>query len=200
LKNKIRSFLIAASWLMFVFFLVWVLFSLLTHGYFVWVSIVNMFAFQFFILLIPFVVIGVIYRVRSLQIASLIAAGLFLLIFGKFFIPKQKSPPLSDAVLRVMTYNMLVYAPEVHAVTDVIREENADVVFIQETSFAMVEILENEMRNVYPYQIHQPSDIPDGLSVISKYPFEEINYILAIHGLARPSCWMLTGMDRLSTS
>lgn len=145
-----------------------------------------MFAFQFFIFLIPFGLIGALYRVRSLQLASLIAVGLFLFMFGKFFIPKSETSPSAHHVLRVMTYNMLVYSPEVHTAIDVIREENTDIVFIQETSFAMAEALQNEMADVYPYQVHQPSDIPIGLSVISKYPLEAIDYDLGDSWVGTP--------------
>lgn len=145
-----------------------------------------MFAFYVFILLIPFVCVGNFYRVGSLQIASLIALGLFLFTFGKILTPKPNPTLMRHDVLRVMTYNMLVYSPEVDAAIDVIREENADIVFIQETSFAMAETLQNEMADVYPYQVHQPSDIPIGLSVISKYPLEVINYDLGDSWVGTP--------------
>jgi endonuclease/exonuclease/phosphatase (EEP) superfamily protein YafD len=145
-----------------------------------------MFAFYVFMLLTPFVCIATFYRVRLLQIASLMVVGLFLFTFGKFFTFGQKPAPSSHNVLRVMTYNMLVYTPEVHAVINVIREENVDIVFIQETSFAMAEIFENEMKDVYPYQIHHPSDIPTGLSVVSKHPLEAINHDLGDSWVGAP--------------
>jgi endonuclease/exonuclease/phosphatase (EEP) superfamily protein YafD len=178
LKKKIGPFLISVSSMAFLFFFTWFVLSFFTHGRFVWVNILNMFAFYVFIFLLPFGLIAIVYRVRVLKIASLIALVLFLLTFGKFFMPKQKPVPLSNDVLRVMTYNMLVYAPEVQAAARVIHKENADIVFIQETSFLMAEVLEEEMKDKYPYQIHQPSDIPVGLSLISKYPLEVIDYDL----------------------
>jgi endonuclease/exonuclease/phosphatase (EEP) superfamily protein YafD len=186
LGKRIGNLLIAASNSVFAGFFTWFLLSFLTHGRFVWVNIVNMFAFQVFIFLIPFGVLGVLYHRRHLQIASLIAFGLFLLIFGKLLIPKQSSIPSSADVLRVMTYNMLVYAPDVQVGADFIREEDADVVLIQETSVSMSNILEDEMKDLYPYQIHHPSDIPIGLSVISKYPFETIDYDLGDSWVGEP--------------
>jgi endonuclease/exonuclease/phosphatase family metal-dependent hydrolase len=77
-----------------------------------------------------------------------------------------------------MTYNMLAFTPDVSPVADVIREENADIIFMQETSFAMVDHLQKEMLDEYPYQFHLPSDIPLGMSIVSKYPFEPIDHDL----------------------
>jgi endonuclease/exonuclease/phosphatase (EEP) superfamily protein YafD len=186
LKEEIKSFLILTSSLVFIFFFIWFCLSFFTHGCFAWVNILNMFAFYIFIFLIPFGLIGIFHRIRLLQIASLVALALFVLTFGKLFVPKPRPVSSSANILQVMTYNMLVYTPEIHAAADVIREEDADVVFIQETSFLMAEMLESEMKEIYPYQIHQPSDIPVGLSVISKYPFEVINYDLGDSWVGEP--------------
>ena len=186
MKKKIRKLLIASSHLAFIFVFVWFFLSAFTHGRFLWVSIVNMFAFYTFGFLIPFALIGIFYNVRRLQLMSLVALGLFLFTFGKFFIPKQNSIASSPDVLRVMTYNMLVYTPDVSLVADVIDEENADIVLMQETSFEMADFLRQEMKVAYPYQTHFPSDIPAGLSVISKYPFEVIDYDLGDFWVGTP--------------
>jgi endonuclease/exonuclease/phosphatase (EEP) superfamily protein YafD len=173
-----RAIFIVLSDLAFVFFFLWYAFLTFTHGRFALVSLLNMFAFELFLLLIPFALVGIFLRVRRLQIASLVALVLFGFTFGKFFIPKQKPVPSSPDVLKVMTYNMLAFTPDVSKVADVIREESADIVFMQETSFAMADYLQTEMLDEYPYQIHDPSDIPLGMSVISKHPFELIDYSL----------------------
>jgi len=186
LLNSIRAFWIAASDLYFALFFVWFGISMLTHGYFAWVSMMNMFAFQIFLFLIPWALAGMIYRVRRLQISSAIAVLLFLLVFAKFFLPKEQTVLASSDSLKVMTYNMLVYTPDPSAILDVIREENADIVFIQEISFAVADSLEAEVKDEYPYQIHFPSDIPLGLSVISKFPFEKIDFEIGEHWVGQP--------------
>jgi endonuclease/exonuclease/phosphatase (EEP) superfamily protein YafD len=173
-----RAVFVVLSDLAFAFFFLWYALLTFTHGRFALVSVANMFAFQIFLLLIPFALAGIFLRVRRIQIASLVALVLFAFMFGKFFIPKQKPVPSSPDVLKVMTYNMLVFTPDVSAVADVIREENADIVFMQETSFAMADYLQREMLDEYPYQIHDPSNVPLGMSVISKHPFEKNDYDL----------------------
>jgi len=178
--------LIVFSDLAFVFVFVWFFLSIFTHGQIVWVDVVNMFAFYIFVLLIPFALVGIFYRVRRLQFVSLFALGLFLFTFGNSLTPKQKSIPSSTDALRVMTYNMLVYNFDASAVADVIYEEGADIVFLQETSFAMADFLRWDMIDAYPYQTHSPSDIPSGLSVISKYPFEIIDYDLGDFWVGAP--------------
>jgi len=190
MKQKIqlspRAFLIAASDLVFAFFFLWYALLTFTHGSLALISLVNMFAFQIFLLLIPFALAGTFLRVRRIQVASLVALVFFAVTFGKFFIPKQKPVPSSPDVLKVMTYNMLVYTPDVSKVADVIREENADIVFMQETSFAMAEYLQIEMLDEYPYQIHDPSDVPLGMSVISKYPLDPIDHDLGESWVGTP--------------
>lgn len=185
-KLHIRSIFLAASDLVFAFFFLWYALLTFTHGRLTLISLLNMFAFEFFLLLIPFALVGIFLRVRRLQIASLVALVLFGFTFGKFFIPKQKPVPSSPDVLKVMTYNMLAFTPDVSKVADVIREESADIVFMQETSFAMADYLQTEMLDEYPYQIHLPSDIPLGMSVISKHPFEPIDYNLEGYWVGTP--------------
>ena len=186
LHLSFRAFVIAASDLVFAFFFLWYALLIFTHGHLPLISLVNMFAFQIFLLLIPFALAGTFLHVRRIQVASLVALVFFAVTFGKFFIPKQKPVPSSPDVLKVMTYNMLVYTPDVSKVADVIREEDADIVFMQETSFAMAEYLQTEMLDEYPYQIHDPSDVPLGMSLISKYPFEPIDHDLGESWVGTP--------------
>lgn len=181
-----RAIFIVLSDLAFVFFFLWYALLTFTHGRFALVSLLNMFAFEIFLFLIPFTLVGIFLRVRRLQVASLVALVLFAVTFGKFFIPKQKPVPSSPDVLKVMTYNMLVFTPDVSKVADVIREESADIVFMQETSFAMAEYLQTEMLDEYPYQIHDPSDVPIGNSVISKLPFESIDFEMGDYWVGKP--------------
>ncbi len=50
----------------------------------------------------------------------------------------------------------------------------------------MADLLRRDMIDAYPYQTHSPSDIPSGLSVISKYPFEIIDYDLGDFWVGTP--------------
>ncbi|MBL8064040.1 MAG: endonuclease/exonuclease/phosphatase family protein [Anaerolineales bacterium] len=171
MKEKTLKFILVFIDLAFLFFFVWYFLSTFTHGRFAWVSVVNMFAFQFFLVLLLPALFGFFLKIRRHQVAASIAFGLFLFMYGRFFIPKGGGISDSNDHLKVMTYNMLVYTPETGAVGNVIREEAADIVFMQETSFGMSEYLENEMKDLYPYQLHFPSDVPVGMSLISKHPF-----------------------------
>jgi endonuclease/exonuclease/phosphatase (EEP) superfamily protein YafD len=146
----------------------------------------NMFAFEVFLLLLPCALAGFAYRLRRLQVAAGVAVLLLVFVFGKFFYPKGQSALAASGSLKVMTYNMLVYTPNSPAILGVIREENADVVFIQETSFDVADLLETEMKDAYPYQIHYPSEIPLGTSVISKYPFTEIEAGIESRWVGKP--------------
>ncbi|MCA2001524.1 MAG: hypothetical protein LDL51_06650, partial [Chloroflexi bacterium] len=106
LHTSFRSIFLAASDLIFAFFFLWYALMTFTDGRFILVSLLNMFAFQIFLLLIPFALAGILLRVRRLQAASLAALILFVITFGKFFLPKQKILSSPADTLKVMTYNM----------------------------------------------------------------------------------------------
>lgn len=181
--DSARVVWVAGSNLYFAFFFVWFALSMLTRGRFAWVSLANMFAFPIFLLALPCALAGIIYRRRSLLLAAGLTALLFGWMFGNFFLPKGQSALASSGALKVMTYNMLSFSPNPSAVLKVIQAENADIVFMQEINPQTADLLQSEMRDSYPYQIHDPSEIPVGLSVISKYPFTPLATTL-------PSTWV----------
>lgn len=183
--KSIRAIWIASSDLYFIFFFIWFILSMFTHGRFAWVNLMNMFAFEVFLFLIPCLLAGVIYRLRRLQIASAISILLFLFTFGKFFLLKGQSAQAASDSLKVMTFNMLAFSPDASAAVSVIREEDADIVFLQETNVAAADLLEKE-KAVYPYQLHYPSNIPLGTSIVSKYPFTQINATLQSKWIGKP--------------
>lgn len=187
MKNNIlkflRAFWIALSDLYFALFFIWFVLSTFTHGRFAWVSLMNMFAFQVFLFLLPGALAGAIFRLRRLQVAAGVAVLLFLFMFGRYFLPKSQTALATSGSLKVMTYNALAFAPDPAATVNIIRAENADIVILQETNFKVAGLLEKEMKGVYPYQIHYPSDVPLGTSVVSKYPFTKIDEEL-------PSVWV----------
>ncbi len=174
--NFIRRFWLAANNMYFVLFFVWFFASMLTHGRFPFINLMNMFAFEVFLLFIPVFITGIIYRIKLFMYGGLVALVLFGLTFGELYIPKQNMITDSDRLLKVMTYNMLAYTPNSTAILDVIRQENAGIVFMQETNFEVEGRLQKEMLDVYPYQIHYPSDLASGTSVISKYPFKALKH------------------------
>lgn len=187
MKQTIRNLLIAAMDLAFIFVFVWFFLAIFTHGRFVWVNMANMFAFPIFVIfLMPLMLIGLLLNIQRAKIMTLIGLGMFVFMFGGSFVSRQKPIPPSADVLRVMTFNMLVYTPDVTNAVNVIRDESPDIVMIQETSFAMADALDQKMKDLYPYQIHNPSDIPIGLSVISKYPFEVMDDDLGDYWVGTP--------------
>jgi endonuclease/exonuclease/phosphatase (EEP) superfamily protein YafD len=101
---------------------------------------------------------------------------LLALTYGPTFVPRSipalpwwSSPP-AGPTLRVMTANLLVSNDNLSEVTGLIRAERPDVIALQELSPKMAEHLSRELRAQYPHQLLEPSTVPDGLGILSRYP------------------------------
>jgi endonuclease/exonuclease/phosphatase (EEP) superfamily protein YafD len=168
-----------------VFFL-WLILSMTTHGRFPLVNLLNMFAFYVGMFSTLVIVTGFFVRSRYFLIAGVAAFLCAAILFGRFFLPRSAQASAATDTLTVMTFNMLGFSPDPDATLDVIRRENADVVSLQETSFAVAEKLRTEMGDLYPYQIHYPDDSVNGTSIISKYPLTEIENQLGEQWVGKP--------------
>jgi endonuclease/exonuclease/phosphatase (EEP) superfamily protein YafD len=123
-----------------------------------------------------------------LLLVSLVAAnrraGLWLLLpllvlaweYGPLFLPRTMprvfapSAATQGRPLRVMTANLLVSNQSVTTFGALLRVEQPDIVAMQELSHAMGEHLAATINDQYPYQLLGPSDAPDGLGILSRYP------------------------------
>lgn len=114
-------------------------------------------------------VIGLLLRRRftlTLQIVPLMAV---VLLYSPYFIPRNVEVP-DGQPLRVMTYNMLFVNEDVDGMVELITEQNADVIAMQEVTGEFREQLETELSDTYPYWAYvQNGNNFYGNIVFSKY-------------------------------
>jgi endonuclease/exonuclease/phosphatase (EEP) superfamily protein YafD len=88
--------------------------------------------------------------------------------YGGLMLPQVQTA--EGRPLRVMTANLLVSNGERARVAAGIIAEDADIVALQELGTGMSEYLARELKTAYPHQLLGPSDAPDGLGILSRYP------------------------------
>ena len=106
-------------------------------------------------------------------------AGLCLLVpvsvlawdYGALFLPRRV--PADGRPLRVMTANLLISSNNLRPVRALIGVEQPDIVALQELGPEMAKQLAQALRSRYPYQILVPSEAPDGLGILSRYPIRQ---------------------------
>ena len=100
------------------------------------------------------------------------AVAVFLFFWGNLFVPKSSNFPEDAPRLRVMTFNTLGFSTDAQPAVDVILATEADVVFIQELNTALARAAQEQMMEMYPYQLLDPRVDLTGMGLLSKYPIE----------------------------
>jgi endonuclease/exonuclease/phosphatase (EEP) superfamily protein YafD len=118
-------------------------------------------------------------RRPELGIAVLLAAALWLYLWGGLFLPRSPDAPAGAPRLTVMTYNVLGWNRRPDAVVQVIRESGADIVGLVELNPAISAAIERDLAAEYPYRIMDPRVGTDGSGLISKLPFRVLEGLLA---------------------
>lgn len=134
-----------------------------------WLNLLNVFGLWLYVPLPFLLLLGLLAYPRALLL--LIVP---LLCFGWEYAPLLHTPEQSTngTPLRVMSWNVLFFNPNVHALDALIRKHNPDVVALQEYGFIQVRGLEAALNQRYPYQALAPGG-PSGLGVWSRYPIQE---------------------------
>ena len=118
-------------------------------------------------------------RRPELGVGVLLAAGLWVYLWGGLFLPRSPDAPADAPRLTVMTYNVLGWNRQPEAVIRVIRESGADIVGLVELNPAISTAIERELAAEYPYRVMDPRIGTDGSGLISKLPFRVIEGQLA---------------------
>jgi vancomycin resistance protein VanJ len=112
---------------------------------------------------------ALIWRRWSLVLLFAVPGALFLWAYGGQFVPAAAA--LSDADVRVATFNTWVHAPGVDHVVDVATTSDADVLLLQEVFPERFEALERALGERYPHGWHaRRTDSVGGVAVLSRYP------------------------------
>lgn len=123
---------------------------------------------------------------RSWISALLLAlpAAAFLWVYGGLFIPAQPRDPLGNPTFTLLSYNIQWrrgsdYQPAI----DAIRQQNADIVALQEVSPQAARAIEAAFSGRYPYLALHPQERGfNGQAVLSRYPIVEDDFFLRSFG------------------
>lgn len=169
-KVNIGRGLVAVSWVYLLILFSWLGIYLITGDRFTVIALVNYVAHYLFVPLMLVLPIAIIYKSRWLGIGIIIGAFAFLWFWGDLFIPRINQKSTTVPTLSVMTYNVLAWHDQYDPILETILTENPDILLLQELNTGLAGILQNNLQDIYPYQILEPLDNPAGIGVVSKYP------------------------------
>ncbi len=135
------------------------------------IRMVNYFMPWLLVSLIPgLLAAGLTHRYRLL---ALLAAPTLLigLTYAPLFLPRSPTVLAAKTPLKVMSYNVLAWNRNIPATAAVIRQEQPDIVLLQEVAPWLAPQLQNELTNLYAdekmYIVYEPTI---GQVIISRYP------------------------------
>jgi endonuclease/exonuclease/phosphatase (EEP) superfamily protein YafD len=178
IKTKANPWITAAANLYFFFLFTWFALYVVfgdSNGY---LGLANALAIYFFLPLPIIAFIALRIKMSRLIYSSAVALVIFLLIWGSQLLPKSSQLAENQPSLRVMTFNILGRAGNHEPVLQAIREEDPDLLFLQELTPDMAIILREQLSEVFPHYIFEPASRSRGHGVMSKYPLEETNIVL----------------------
>lgn len=178
-KSRIRCrdlTIVAVVYLCFLFS--WLALYLLSGDRFIAIALLNFVAIYLFLPLALVLLVAIACKSRWLGAGFLFGILALVLIWGDHFIPKGIVNTSDDPKLTVMTYNVLAWHDQYEPIIETIRVEDPDVLLIQELNNGLADILQNELVQLFPFQVLAPEDNPEGIGVISKYPIRQGSAVL----------------------
>jgi vancomycin resistance protein VanJ len=192
MKTRIADFIqryaVALSWAYFTILFGWLVLYLLVGDRFSYLGLVNNFAVYLFFPLPIIATIALITWRKELIGGTLLGIAVFLWFWGALFLPRLNVPKGGNPhpPLTVMTYNVLGSHGFSDPVLNVIRHENADVVFLQELTPGLALVMQTELADEYPYQILDARPAVWGSGTLSRYPLRETGETLPLEWVGDP--------------
>ena len=93
----------------------------------------------------------------------------------KFVLEERNTHPENGKEISVMTYNIFFKNRDPFSTSSLIKNQDPDILFVQELTPRWAQIFENQLGKKYRYQSIIPLRGTHGLGVYSKYPIQESN-------------------------
>lgn len=172
-KSKTPQVIPAITITYFILLYGWLFLYILLGDSFAYLGLINSLAVYLFFPLLPALVVSLWTKRKALIAAALLGAAIFLWFWGPLFTPhlypgQNESNPGTQ--IKVMTYNVLGKQEHTAQAVNVIRNSNADLVFIQELNPQLAEEVRENLTDDYPYQVLDPQVSAYGMGTISRYP------------------------------
>lgn len=183
IKSLVCLGLNTASWMYLIMLFSWLGMYIFTGDRFTIVALINYLAVYLFFPLLIVVLVAFACRNLKLGFGFLLGMLAFLWLWGAQFTPRTLGKLSDEPSLTVMTYNVLVWHEFTEPIMETIREENPDVLLLQELNLNLARKLKKDLGDMYPHQILEPVNDPSGIGVLSKYPIQD-------SGERLPSRWV----------
>jgi endonuclease/exonuclease/phosphatase (EEP) superfamily protein YafD len=199
MKNFIKRVSIAGCHVYLALLLTWVVLHALSGDRFTLVALANTAGVYWFLPLPLIWVVAPFVRRREVWLGAALGSAAFLWLFGGLFVPRPPGARALGDSLSVMTWNIMGWRKDTAAAVAVIREEQADVVLLQELNPPLARALQSELGEAYPYMQLQPEEGFTGLGVLSRYPLRATDETLPFRWLGQPQVLALDWNGRQVT-
>lgn len=189
LKSFAFSLLLIGVWIYFAFLFGWLAAYLLTGDRIGLVSLLNLLAVYLFLPLPLVILVNLFLRRPAIWAAALIGVAAFIWLWGGLFLPgleTARAGPPDAGTLTVMTFNVLGRQSNTPPQIETMRQENADVVLIQELNHDLAIAIQRQLTDLYPYQVLEPGYDVEGMGILSKYPLQPGGFELPLSWTGTP--------------
>jgi len=188
LSNIFKHYAVALGWVYFTILFGWLVLYLLSGDRFSYLGLMNNLAVYLFFPLPLIGLVVVFTRRKELIWGTILGTAVFTWFWGGLFMPRLKIPKEGNPhhVLTVMTYNVLGMHGFIDPAIEVIRSENADVIFLQELTPDLAQTMQRELADIYPYQILDPQPGVWGMGMLSRYPLVDTGEKLPLDWTGTP--------------
>lgn len=149
-----------------------------------WNQLVNVTTFWWTLPALPLLLLALGFRQWTVALLLLVPVGLLLWTYGGLFLP---AGPASRGDLRVASFNIYVQARGVAHVVDLVRQEQPDVLLVQEVVAEQARLLEDALEDELPHAWFGEPDPSGGVGVVSRHPIEEVRAIPGADRFERPT-------------
>jgi len=145
-----------------------------------WIALANILAPHLFLPLLVVVPLALVFRSRAIGSMAALLLAVFLLQSGPRLLPRIVPQATDQAQpagrLRVVTFNQLFSNRDLPGSLAVLKEQQADIIALQELSTPMVEAIagDGELLARYPYRWLLPAERTSGMGLLSRQPFDQL--------------------------
>jgi vancomycin resistance protein VanJ len=174
-RRKGWAWVTVLAWVYVAGLLAWFVIRLARGDDLWWSALLSSFTPFFFVPLLVLLPLALFAPSFSLRLAAFIPAAIFVLLYGRLFLPTHLLAQPHNPKLKVMTFNMWGGSRSAETARVIAAAGYPDIVALQELTPRMTEIVLNEVGSEYPY--FTTLDIPNqrGLGILSKASVEPLN-------------------------
>ena len=163
------------AWIYVILFFLWILLRFLFFDSLWVLALINTVALYLFVPLIIFLPFALLCCYWRLFIALCFPLGLFIGLYGSFFLPPLSTPATQNQpTIKAMTFNMLFNNGNFDSISKMIAENNPDIIGLQEVRSQTAPILVKRFAKDYPYSAFHPVELSHNVGILSRFPIDKI--------------------------